>query len=258
MIPQNLRSSLVSSASYYSSGELHLKKNLIFFCNSLDDACPTKPSNSTFQMKSKYIAVLAFLSLALSGAKAASVTVTGGSPSGTIELHILNDIAIAPKPGESFAGYLFKITIPGAISSDSTHWNGASAFNIPSTANPPLTYQTSDTASILSMTSISMTVYTQGNNALVMDISDPSYADVLIEEGGSVTFKAGIYSYDTGGTVTLQDPGKTYDLTIANFSSITESGSPRLSGTTATFVPEPSASFMALLGMAGCVLRRRR
>lgn len=210
-------------------------------------------------MKSKYIAVLAFLSLALSGAKAASVTLTGGSPSGTIQLHILNDIAIAPKPGESFAGYLFRITIPGAISSDSTHYSGATYFNLLSTANPPLTYQTSDTASILSMTSISMTMYTQGNNALVMDISDPSYAEVLIEEGGNVTFKAGIYTYDIiADTVILQDPGKTYDLTIANFSSFTESGS-ELSGTTATFaVPEPSASFMALLGMAGCVLRRRR
>lgn len=201
------------------------------------------------------------MSLAVSGANAASVVLSGGGTSGqAVQLQILSDITLTAKPGSSFGGYQFMISIPNAISSSSTVANNTSYFDLATTANPPLTYQTTSTGATLNLTHVQMTLHTTGTNALVVTYTGTNWPELLINNGENVTFKAGTITLNSFiGNLVLQNPGQTYDLTLANLSTFSENGYNQPSvGSNMTSVPEASTSIVAMLGMIGCALQRRR
>ncbi len=199
-------------------------------------------------------ASIAALGLFTSGARAASVRLTGGGTAGeSLQVEIMEDIIISTNSGSSFGGYFFGFHIAGAL----TTYDNYFSYNIATTASTPFEYQSGSGQPTLSLNEVGAST---SGGILSVYFSGAGYPEVLIGEGGSITMKAGtVTRLSQSGNNVLANSGQIYDLPISAFYSDTEAYQ-SLSPSTAsvTSVPEASSALIAAIGVGGAAFVRRR
>jgi hypothetical protein len=214
-------------------------------------------TSELFELMKKTIlslAILAFISSqGFSTPVGPQVQVSGGGDTGSpVEITLLSDITLHVTPGNSIGGYYFGFVIPGAFLNSDGYNNAA----VSSTSG--FTYQTDPNTS--AVTSNIAWTRSSGSDLYAYFQTTSNWADELITEGGSITFKAGTISgLNYFSHNILSNPGATYTLTLSSFFTETESYS-SYSPSSVSFnaVPEPSTYALFGLGALGLVIACRR
>jgi hypothetical protein len=162
------------------------------------------------------------------------VQVSGGGITGDpVLITLLSDITLQVTSGNSIGGYSFGFVIPGVFSNS----DGYNDPVIGSTSG--FTYQTDPNASLV--TSNIAWTQSSGSNLYTYFNTTANYDEVLINEGGTITFKAGtISSPNSFSQNILNNPGATYTLTESSFFTYTEAYGYDSSSVSLNSVPEPS------------------
>jgi hypothetical protein len=190
-------------------------------------------------MKKALLALSILALISSTGFSAALVQVSGGGNNGDpLIITLPQDITLQVNSGGSIGGYRFGFEIPVFSSSD-----GYNYAALGSTSG--FTYQTDPNASVATST----IAWTQsvGQTLRVYFASTPQLDEVLINPGGSITFKAGTVlgaNYGQNGFNILSNPGATYTLTESSFYTETEAYG--YDASSVSLVPEPSASELSV------------
>jgi hypothetical protein len=201
-------------------------------------------------MKKTLLLLTALALLSARGFSAALVQVSGGGYAGSpVEITILSDITLHVTQGGSIGGYSFGFVIPGVFSNSDRYNNAA----VSSTSG--FTYQTDPNTSAVT-SNIAWTQFT-GSNLYTYFNTTANYDEVQINEGGTITFKAGTISGPNNFSQNiLNNPGATYTLTESSFFTYTEAYG--YDAASVSLVPEPSTYALFGLGALGLVIACRR
>jgi len=181
------------------------------------------------------------------------VQVSGGGDTGSpVEITLLSDITLHVTPGNSIGGYSFGFVIPGVFSTSDAY----NQVSLESTSG--FIYQTDPNSS--PVTSNIAWTHSSGSDLYTYFNTTSNYDEVLISEGGTVTFKAGtISSPNYFSQNILNNPGAIYTLTESSFWTSTESYSAfNPSSVSLNSVPEPSTYALFGLGALSLVIAVRR
>lgn len=182
-------------------------------------------------------------------ANAGMILLAGGTGGVTPSIQILQDIVVTVKPGASFRFYAFGFELPGVVQTSVRSTETATP-----SPSPGFVYKTTPSAAAVSVSDWDL--YDNGVGTFSVTASTPGFNEEFMQQGGTLTFKAGTTLWTYGSTTAAwANPGSQYDLTPSNFFGYTESG-PNFAAAdvSVSAVPEPSTfAFAGIAGITGAV-----